>query len=230
MNGSALAELLAADPVEVAPRLLGKVLVAQVGAVAPPGGPAAGAGTGSLAAGAVSGRIVEVEAYRGEDDPASHAFRGPTARSRVMFGPPGLLYVYLSYGMHHCCNVVCWPEGRPGAVLIRALRPLTGLEAMRARRPQASRDRDLCSGPGKLCQALGIDRSANGTDLLAGGGPVRLVDDGFTVTGIASGPRIGIGPQLPTAGEPWRFFVSGDENVSRPGAQSPLAASRSTTS
>ena len=147
-----------------------------------------------------------------------------------MFGPPGVLYVYFSYGMHYCCNVVCWPEGRAGAVLIRALRPLGGLEAMRARRPRASRDRDLCSGPGKLCQALGIDRGANGTDLLSGTGPIKLVDDGVEVADIASGARVGIAAQLATAAEPWRFFVAGDENVSRPGAQFPPAVSRSTTS
>ena len=199
-----LSELLSGDPVDVAPRLLGKILAAG-----PPGEE-------------TSGRIVEVEAYRGEDDPASHAFRGPTARNRTMFGRPGLLYVYLSYGMHYCCNIVCWPEGRAGAVLVRALRPLGGLEQMRSRRLRARRDVDLCSGPGKVCQALGIDRAADGTDLLSPGSGVRLVDDrSGSVEGIVvAGPRVGVAAHLLTAGELWRFSVRGDENVSRSGSAS----------
>ncbi len=189
-----LAELLAGDPVEVAPQLLGM----------------------RLDAGGTAGRIVEVEAYRGADDAASHAFRGPTQRNRTMFGPPGLLYVYLSYGMHYCCNVVCRQEGQAGAVLIRALAPLSGLETMRGRRLRARRDTDLCSGPGKLCQALGLDRGADGLDLLDPSSPVRLVEDRLEAPpAVASGPRIGLAHALATAGEPWRFFVIGDPNVSR---------------
>jgi DNA-3-methyladenine glycosylase len=191
-----LRQLLASDPVEVAPQLLNKV----------------------LACGPVSGRIVEVEAYRGSEDAASHAFRGRTARNAVMFGPPGHLYVYFTYGMHHCCNVVCRPEGVAGAVLIRALAPLTGLESMVSRRPAQRRDRDLCSGPGKLCQALGLDRLHDGVDLLAASSSVRLLDDGTVppaVVDVAAGPRVGISAQLSTAAEPWRFWVAGDPNVSR---------------
>jgi DNA-3-methyladenine glycosylase len=159
---------------------------------------------------------VLVEAYRGFDDPASHAFRGPTPRNSVMFGPPGHLYVYLSYGVHYCCNVVCRPEGVPGAVLIRALAPLTGLDVMRSRRTAARADRDLCSGPGKLCQALGLDRSFDGTDLIGVASDVRLLEDGtHPPAEIADGPRIGISAQLSTAAEPWRFWVADDPNVSR---------------
>jgi len=190
--------------VDVAPLLLNKVLVA----------------------GAASGRIVEVEAYRGADDPASHAFRGLTPRNAVMFGPPGHLYVYFTYGMHHCCNVVCGPPGVASAVLIRALAPMSGLEVMRRRRrrrrPAGLRDRDLCSGPGKLCEALGLDRSHDGADLLSGSFPgsggVGLVDDGAPVPSGADlgiGHRIGLSSALATASEPWRFFARGDPNVSR---------------
>lgn len=194
-----LARLLAGDPVEVAPKLLGM----------------------RFEAGGTAGRIVEVEAYRGADDPASHAYRGLTARNRSMFGPPGLLYVYFTYGMHYCCNVVCREEGRAGAVLVRALAPLAGIETMRARRSRARRDTDLCSGPGKLCQALGLDRGFDGIDLLEPTSPVRLISDRFPPAGratdgrrIGRGPRVGIGCGLATAGEPWRFFVLGDPNVS----------------
>jgi DNA-3-methyladenine glycosylase len=133
-----------------------------------------------------------------------------------MFGPPGHLYVYLSYGMHHCCNIVCRPQGVAGAVLVRALAPLTGLDEMRSRRPAARRDRDLCSGPGKLCQALGLDRSFDGADLLDASSGVRLLDDGCGPPAeIAAGARIGISASLATAGEPWRFWVLDEPNVSR---------------
>jgi DNA-3-methyladenine glycosylase len=196
---SLLHRLLEDDPVVVAPLLLNKVLV-----------------VGGVPAERVSGRIVEVEAYRGADDPASHAFRGPTPRNLVMFGPPGHLYVYFTYGMHYCCNVVCRPEGTAGAVLVRALAPLAGLDEMRRRRPRARLDRDLSSGPGKLCQALGLDRTFDGVDLLAASSRVRLLDDGTAPpAAVASGPRIGISTQLATAFEPWRFWVAGDPNVSR---------------
>lgn len=171
-----------------------------------------------LSCDSVSGRIVEVEAYRGREDPASHAFRGRTARNGVMFGPPGYLYVYFTYGMYFCCNVVCEREGVAGAVLIRALAPLSGIEEMRVRRPRAHSERDLCSGPGKLCQALAIDRRFDGVDLLSPAAEVRLLDDGVgppTEADLLFGPRIGISAQLTTALEPWRFFVRGDPNVSR---------------
>ena len=176
---------------EVAPDLLGKVLVR----------------------GARAGRIVEVEAYQGPDDPASHAFRGPTPRTRTMFGPGGHLYVYFSYGVHWCANVVCGHEGTGTAVLLRALHPLTGVGEMFAARPAARRDRDLCSGPGKLTQALGIGRQHDGADLAAAGGEVRVLDDG---TPPPSDPvrttRVGISVATE---RPWRWYVAGDPNVSR---------------
>jgi len=162
-----------------------------------------------------SGRIVEVEAYAGAADPASHAYRGRTARNATMFGPPGHLYVYFTYGMHFCANVVCGPEGEASAVLLRGLTPLTGLEAMRqARGPAVRRDRDLANGPGKLCQALGIDRTFDGADLVASDRGVRIVDDG-TAPPEAPGVSGRIG--LSVAAEvPWRFYVAGAAGVSRP--------------
>jgi len=180
---------------EVAPRLLNLVLVH----------------------GEASGRIVEVEAYNGAEDAASHAYRGMTARNRVMFGPPGHLYVYFTYGMHCCANVVCGPEGRASAVLIRALEPLTGLETMRRRRGPRVPDRLLAAGPGRLCQALGIDRAHNGADLL-GGGALRLVHDGAAApVEPVTGTRIGLSARAGEAGAlRWRFAVRGSPWVSRP--------------
>ena len=160
------------------------------------------------------GRIVEVEAYAGAEDPASHGFRGPTPRNEVMFGPAGHLYVYFTYGMHFCANAVCGSVGESSAVLLRALAPLEGLDLMRAARPAAKRDEDLCSGPAKLCQAFGIDREQDGVDLVDGT-DVRILDDGTpppAPPGVS--PRIGI---TLAVDEPWRWFVPGDPNLSRPG-------------
>ncbi len=148
----------------------------------------------------VSGRIVEVEAYLGEDDPASHAGRGRTPRSEIMFGPPGIAYVYLIYGMHHCLNFVTEDEGTAGAVLIRAMEPLAGRELMVRRRGLAgpkTRDRDICAGPGRLCRALGIDLNWNGISLVAGlpstsGGEIRVFPGEGPPGGPAATPRIGI--------------------------------------
>jgi DNA-3-methyladenine glycosylase len=183
---------LEGDPVKVAPWLLNKLLVSDERV----------------------GRIVEVEAYHGANDAASHAYRGITPRTSVMFGPPGFLYVYFTYGMHWCANVVCGPDREAAAVLIRALAPVAGLEEMRAARPKARSDRDLCNGPAKLCQAFGIDRADNGTDLLATrGGRVRLRDDGTPPPKRpARGTRIGIKEATERR---WRFWVRGDPNVSR---------------
>ena len=130
-----------------------------------------------------------------------------------MFGPPGHLYVYFSYGMHWCANVVCEPDGRCGAVLLRALAPLRGTEAMWADRPAARRERDLCSGPAKLTAALGIDGDHNGADLLAPASPVALVGGDPVPPRRATSSRIGI---TAATDRPWRWYVPGDPNVSRP--------------
>jgi len=179
------------DPRDVGPELLNKVLVH----------------------GERSGRIVEVEAYCGSQDPGSHAFRGRTARNATMFGPPGLLYVYLSYGMHWCANAVCGGEGEGLAVLLRAVVPLTGLEEMRAVRGPRRSDRELCAGPGRLCQALGIAKAHDGADLVTSDRGVCIVDDGRPPPEEpGNSRRIGL-----TAGaeHPWRWYVVGDPNLSR---------------
>ena len=185
-------EDLKGNPVAIAPWLLNKV----------------------LASGDRAGRIVEVEAYHGANDAASHAYRGLTPRTAIMFGPPGFLYVYFTYGMHWCANVVCGPDGEAAAVLIRALAPLSGLEAMRAARPKARRDLDLCNGPAKLCQALGITGADNATDLLRRGrSGIHLLDDGTPPPRRPGrGPRVGIKAATERR---WRFWVPGDANVSR---------------
>lgn len=177
---------LAAPVWEVAPTLLGAV----------------------LRHGEVSVRLVEVEAYDGDRDPASHAYRGLTRRNAVMFGPPGHLYVYFTYGMHWACNVACGPEGRASGVLIRAGEVVGGVEVARARRGTGSA-RDLARGPGRLTQALGIDGHHNGTFLL-GDGPVTLTP-GPPPAAVHSGPRVGVSA---AADRRWRFWVSGDPHVS----------------
>ncbi len=159
----------------------------------------------------VSGRIVETEAYLGEDDGAAHSARGITPRTRVIFGPPGHAYVYFIYGMYDCLNIVCEPEGVAGCVLIRALEPVSGLDQMRARRPTARRDEDLANGPGKLTRALGIKITHNGADVTAG--PITIHgpehQEQFE---IATSPRIGI---TQSADLPLRFFIKGNRSVSR---------------
>jgi DNA-3-methyladenine glycosylase len=161
--------------------------------------------------GATSGIIVETEAYLGGEDLASHSAVGITNRTRVIFGPPGHAYVYLSYGMHECLNIVTEPDGTAGAVLIRALEPLEGLDIMRARRPRARSDRDLTSGPGKLTQALGITRAQNGVDMTRGDLVVRAPAIA-SVFEIEVTPRIGI---TKCADLPLRFIVKDNKFVSR---------------
>ena len=164
------------------------------------------------ASGRVSGRIVEVEAYLGERDPASHAYRGRTLRNAVMFGPPGHAYVYFTYGMHHCLNLVTGEEGAASAVLIRALEPLEGLEAMARRRGAGIPRERLARGPGCVARALGLDRSHDGLDLTAG--PLWLEDSPPRRAGrVASGPRIGISV---AADRPWRYWIAGHPCVSGP--------------
>jgi DNA-3-methyladenine glycosylase len=177
--------------VAVAPQLLNKVLVRDGRA----------------------GRIVEVEAYRGSRDPASHAYRGLTPRNATMFGRPGLLYVYFTYGMHFCANVVCMPEGTAEAVLLRALAPVAGLDVMRGARRGIDKDRDLANGPAKLCQAMGITRTEDGADLVTGSAGLRLMDDGVAppIDPEVSG-RVGIRHATDLQ---WRWWVPGDPHVSK---------------
>ncbi|SCG75361.1 DNA-3-methyladenine glycosylase [Micromonospora inositola] len=166
-----------------------------------------------LAAGGVTVRITEVEAYAGTaGDAASHAYRGRTPRNAVMFGPAGHAYVYFTYGMHWCVNVVTGPDGEASAVLLRAGEVVDGLDAARARRPAVRRDVDLARGPARLCAALGIDRSAYGLDLL-GDGPLRLRPPVGPVAeaAIEAGPRVGV---TGAHDVPWRFWTSGDPTVS----------------
>ena len=185
----------ARDSREVAPELLGKLVVHE-----------------DPEAGRIAVRLVEVEAYAGSEDPGSHGYRGPTARTASMFGAPGHLYVYFTYGMHWCANVVCGRAGRASAVLLRGGAPVDGVDTIRARRPAARRDRDLCSGPARLAQALGLTRAHDGTDLARG--PLRILDDGVPPPlAPAVSTRIGL-----AAGKgqehPWRWYVPDDPNVS----------------
>ena len=162
-----------------------------------------------------SGRIVEVEAYIGEDDQASHARPGRTRRNAPMYGPPGHAYVYFIYGMHHCLNVVTEREGYPAAVLVRALEPLEGVEAMRARR-DGRPDDQLTSGPARLCQALDIDRRFDGADLCALDALLFLEEDAIIPDGaIATGPRVGVRGDEVAVTVPWRFYVLDSQYVSR---------------
>jgi DNA-3-methyladenine glycosylase len=180
-----LADALDGHVLDVAPRLLGSVLRHDEVAV----------------------RLTEVEAYDGPNDPGSHSFNGRTARNAVMFGPPGHLYVYFTYGMHHCCNVVVGAEGAPSAVLLRAGEVVDGVARARSRRRGG--DRDLARGPARLCQALGIDLSHNGADLSSGSLTLDL-DETFTGR-VRTGPRVGL---RRAADRPLRFWVDGDPTVS----------------
>jgi DNA-3-methyladenine glycosylase len=160
----------------------------------------------------VGGRIVEVEAYH-HTDPAAHSYRGPTTRNAVMFGPPGVAYVYRSYGIHWCLNFVCEQEGSASAVLIRALEPVAGIAAMQRRRGMAD-ERTLCSGPGKLCEALGVTGRHNGLPLDRA--PFELRARQATLE-IVVGPRIGITKAIE---HPWRYGLKGSRFLSRPFAVS----------
>jgi DNA-3-methyladenine glycosylase len=186
------------DPPDiVAQSLLGKVLVRD------------------LEGERLTGRIVETEAYFGEDDPAAHAFAGRTARNAVLFGPPGMAYVYFIYGMHFCLNISCEPEGQAGCVLLRALEPLTGLATM-ARLRNLSPDanpRLLASGPGRLSQALGITREThNGLNLTRTDSGLHIEDDGIQPGPVDATPRVGI---RKAADRPLRFGLAGNPFVSR---------------
>lgn len=181
------------DPFVIARRLLGAHLI----------------GRGVVA------RITEVEAYAGERDPGSHAFRGRTPRNEVMFGPSGRLYCYFSYGMHTCCNYVCGPDGQAAAVLLRAGEVVDGLDLARERRHSKS-DRSLARGPACLTQALGIQLSDKGVDLHAPDSPVRVQwRDPLAEQIVRTGPRVGVsGPGGDGDRYPWRFWIAGDPTVS----------------
>jgi DNA-3-methyladenine glycosylase len=160
--------------------------------------------------GTVSVQLTEVEAYAGEQDPASHAFRGSTQRNAVMFGDAGYLYVYFSYGVHWCANIVCGPPGRASAVLLRAGRVVEGVGLARSRRGDLVGDAALARGPACLTQALGIDRSHNEVDLL-GDGALMLKPGRVDGARVSAGPRVGVSV---AAGVPWRFWLTGDQTVS----------------
>lgn len=167
--------------------------------------------------GLVAVRLVEVEAYRGADDPASHSFRGRTPRNAVMFGPAGRLYVYFVYGMHFCANVSCMVDGQAGAVLLRAGEVLSDPGVARVRRPTAKRDVDLARGPARLASLLGLTRERNGVDVTDPTSPVRVrAGEPVPRSMIRSGPRVGVAA---AADLPWRFWIDGSPAVSqyRPG-------------
>jgi DNA-3-methyladenine glycosylase len=194
-------EFFARRSLQVAPQVLGCVLEHET------------------AEGLVAVRLTEVEAYEGADDPASHSYRGRTARNAVMFGPPGHAYVYFTYGMHWCVNVVCLAPGTASAVLIRAGQVIAGLPLAEARRtagrsrPSVVPARELARGPARLCQALGIDRAQNGLDAVDPSSPLRIRAGaaGGGPAEISRGPRVGISV---AADRPWRFWLTGDPSVS----------------
>ena len=197
-------DLLAGDTLTAGRALLGALLVREPDAAVPT---------------RREGRIVEVEAYIGLDDRASHARIGPTARNRPMFGPPGIAYVYLVYGMHHCLNVVTEAAGRPAALLIRAVEPIAGLDAMRAARAGARvKDQRLAAGPGSVGAAFGIDRSFSGLDLCDPSAPLHLAarPEDAPDPVIMAGPRVGIAyAGEPWASIPWRLAIAGSLALSR---------------
>ena len=195
-----LRELLSADARQVAPLLLGAVLTHE--------------GRDGL----VSVRITEVEAYLGphdspHPDPGSHTFRGATARNAPMFGPAGHLYVYFTYGMHHCANIVCGPAGVASAVLLRAGEIVAGEDLALSRRPTSKSSRDLASGPARLATALGVTTADSGRDAL--GAPFRLELPALQAVDVSAGPRVGVSGAGGTHDYPWRFWLNGDPTVSR---------------
>ncbi|MFH9432314.1 DNA-3-methyladenine glycosylase [Streptomyces sp. NPDC017615] len=193
---------------EVAPDLLGRLLIRST-----PHGP-------------IALRLTEVEAYDGPNDPGSHAYRGRTARNDVMFGPPGHVYVYFTYGMWHCMNLVCGPEGTASGVLLRAGEIVEGAELARERRLSARNDKELAKGPARLATALDVDRALDGTDACTPGDTPLRVLAGTPVPSeqVRSGPRTGV------AGDggvhPWRFWVADDPTVSPYRAHVPRRRSR----
>jgi DNA-3-methyladenine glycosylase len=190
--------------VEIAPLLLGAIVTSR----------------------GVSVRLTEVEAYLGEVDPGSHAFRGETRRNRVMYGEPGHLYTYFTYGMHVCANIVCSPAGIATAVLLRAGEVVDGLELARARRTTSRKDSDLARGPARLVVALGITLDDDGNDLESG--PVTL-ELGEPVAAFDQGPRTGVSGEGGTDTYPWRFWIPGDPTVSPYKASVPKKRARTSS-
>lgn len=197
-------EFLSRPSIEVAPLLLGAVLHGR----------------------GVSVRLTEVEAYLGEVDPGSHAFRGETPRNRVMFGEPGRLYTYFTYGMHVCANVVCSPVGTATAVLLRAGEVIDGVPLARERRTTSRTDADLARGPARLVVALGIALGDNGLDLERGEVTLELAGE---QSPFEHGPRTGVSGAGGTADFPWRFWIPGDPTVSPYKPSAPKKRSRSAT-
>ncbi|MEV8342106.1 DNA-3-methyladenine glycosylase [Streptomyces niveus] len=188
---------------EVAPDLLGRTLVRRT------------------AQGTIELRLTEVEAYAGDIDPGSHAFRGRTARNDVMFGPPGHAYVYFTYGMWHCLNLVCGPVGRASGVLLRAGEVLSGAEQVRKRRLSARNDEELAKGPARLATGLAVDRALNGTDVCSGDDAPLSIRTGTPPPSdlVRNGPRTGVGGD--GAPHPWRYWIDGDPTVSPYRAHTP---------
>ncbi|MGW8673294.1 DNA-3-methyladenine glycosylase [Streptomyces niveus] len=188
---------------EVAPDLLGRTLVRRT------------------ADGTIELRLTEVEAYAGDIDPGSHAFRGRTARNDVMFGPPGHAYVYFTYGMWHCLNLVCGPVGRASGVLLRAGEVLSGAEQVRKRRVSARNDKELAKGPARLATGLAVDRALNGTDVCSGDDAPLSILMGTPPPSdlVRNGPRTGVGGD--GAPHPWRYWIDGDPTVSPYRAHTP---------
>jgi len=201
---------LAIPALRLAPRLLGAVLVSDIGGVD------------------VAVRLTEVEAYEGSDDPASHSFRGPTRRNAVVFGEAGHLYCYFTYGMHWCANIVCDVTGRGSAVLLRAGEIVRGSDVAYGRRPAARRTTDLARGPARLATCLALNAATNGIDLCAPASPVRLASiPPRRLRGVASGPRVGISH---ATDRPWRFWLPDEPSVSayKAGGRNRLAEARHT--
>jgi DNA-3-methyladenine glycosylase len=207
--GQPLREFLSGDARQLAPLLLGAVLTHQ------------------SRDGTVSVRLTEVEAYLGPEDslhpdPGSHTYRGPTPRNAPMFGPAGHLYVYFTYGMHHCTNIVCGPEGTASALLLRAGEIVDGVELAQLRRTTSKSPADLARGPARLAKALGLTTADSGRDALAP--PFGLVLPTLPAPSVSSGPRVGVSGAGGTDQYSWRFWITGDPTVSQYKAAKPRAA------
>jgi len=203
-------DLLSRPAVEAAPLVLGSVLTVRT-----PDGGAGAQGQAGIAPGTVSVRLTEVEAYSGESDPGSHAYRGLTDRTAPMFEDGGRLYVYFTYGMHWCANLVCATAGTASALLLRGAEVVDGVEVARARRPAARNDRDLARGPARLAQALGLTGADSGLELAVDGRAELVPGEPVDSALVRTGPRVGVAG---TGGDgalfPWRYWIDGEPTVS----------------